>query len=284
MNIKEVKSAIEHLERLNIEDECAYEKAILVYSTIEKLPKLTASISKGTILFRARIHKEHEEYKFFEKISDISLQLSSDIESFGRCNKPGQSKFYCSIDRPTSFAELLTSLTDKKKGNKIYVTIGRWRLKTSLSAVIVTTPDKENRICEYDQKYGSRLDNFIEQSEPDIREATVILYRFLFEKFRAGQKDKDINTYTITAAYCNSVLDHLQSDVDSIYYPSVRLPKQGVNFAINNEFVRLENIELIGAMKNELSVDSVQNGYPSCREIGKIDAQQIDVNNNRIIW
>jgi hypothetical protein len=40
MNIKDVKYAIEKLESLNIEDECAYEKAILAYSTIEQLPRL----------------------------------------------------------------------------------------------------------------------------------------------------------------------------------------------------------------------------------------------------
>ena len=37
-------------------------------------------------------------------------------------------------------------------GDKVYVTIGRWQLKKPLVGIIITTPDKQNRISEYDQE------------------------------------------------------------------------------------------------------------------------------------
>src|SRR5659263_696384 len=72
----------------------AIKKAINIYT----IPFPTLNISKGTRLYRSRVHQDGED--FFHSINDLSHILDkSKIKSFGRANEPLQSIFYCS-DNP----------------------------------------------------------------------------------------------------------------------------------------------------------------------------------------
>ena len=280
MNIKDVINAIEKLESLNPKDKFSYKKAVLAYQSIKKLPICTIPIlSKNEIfLFRSRIH---EINIFFGKISDICHQEKVNVSSFGRCNIPGQSSFYCSENRETSFVELLSDFTDKNIGNKVYVTTGRWHLTRNFSAIVAISPDQEKRISKLHQLYGQQMDEFIENiADSDIREATIMLYRFLSEKFRTGQKD--FKTYIITAAYYNLILSKCKAN--SVCYPSVPFGEQGLNFAIESEFINQENIELVDVMRSKISINAKENGLPLFVETEQISTQKIDKAQNNILW
>jgi hypothetical protein len=281
MTLDNVNTAIEKLEAINPSEEYAYEKAILAYMTIKKLPVLLYNIPAETIIFRTRTHKTND---FFKTISDISITPSQYVTDFARCNRPFQSKFYCSENRPTSFMELVENWAETKNfGEKVYVTIGRWLLKKPLTTIIVTTPDKKNRISEFDIYHGSTMETFIGNCEPEIREATTILYRYLFDKFRKPAKH-DPKTYIITTAYCNLALTHSEGRSKGIYYPSVPFAEQGVNFAINSDFATHDNMELTHIIRNEMSITENENKKHSFIETAISHATKFDMINNLIEW
>lgn len=281
MIVDNINSAIEKLEAINPTEEYAYEKAILAYLTIKKLPVLLYDIPIGTIIFRTRTH---ETNNLFKTVADISITPNPFVKNFARCNRPFQSKFYCSENRPTSFMELVENWAETKKfGEKVYVTIGRWELKKALTTIIVTTPDKDNRISEFDKYHGAEMEKFIGNCEPEIREATIILYRYLFNKFRKPAKH-DPKTYIITTAYSNLALTLSMGKAAGIYYPSVPFAGQGVNFAINADFATVENMDLTHVIRNELSVSENENNKHSFIETEKKEATKFDTSNNLIEW
>ena len=281
MTVENVKKAITLLEAINPENEYAYEKAVLAYLTIGRLPVLQYEIPAKSVFFRTRTHEDDD---LFPLISDISITPNQFVKDFARCNRPFQSKFYCSENRPTSFAELVEYWSDTKDyGDKVYVTIGRWQLKKPLIGIIVTTPDKDHRISEFDKEHGAAMETFIEQSDPEIREATILFYRFLFEKFRKSAKN-DRKTYIITTAYCNVALALSEGKVDGIYYPSVPFGEQGINFAINSDYILGNNLELTHILRNELTVSKNENGKHGFTETGKVEASGFDIENNLISW
>ena len=57
MTVSNVNSAIEKLEAINPNEEYAYEKAILAYLTIKKLPVLLYDIPAETIIFGQELTK-----------------------------------------------------------------------------------------------------------------------------------------------------------------------------------------------------------------------------------
>ncbi|MDH5474583.1 MAG: RES domain-containing protein [Cyclobacteriaceae bacterium] len=281
MTVENVNSAIAQLEAINPIEEYAYEKAILAYLTIKKLPVLLSDIPEGTIVFRTRTH---EIDNLFTTVSGISISPNEFVVNFARCNRPFQSKFYCSENRPTSFMELVENWADTKQfGEKVYVTISRWELKKKLTSIFITTPDREKRISEFDIHYGSVMESFIKKCEPEIRDATIIFYRYLFGKFRKPAKD-DPKTYIITTAYCNLALSHSKGQASGIYYPSVPFGGQGVNFAINSNFATSENMELTNILRNEMSISENTNGMHSFTETGRQEAISFDIINDIIEW
>lgn len=281
MKIEQVETTIKLLEEINPIDEFAYEKAILAYRNINNFPILSDNIPASNALFRTRLH---EENNLFQKISDISLAPQSSVKNFARCNRPFQSKFYCSENRPTSYAELAKYVVETKKvGEKIYVTIGEWLLKKPLTLFIISSPEKERHTSRTDRLHGQTLQRFIDNSNSEIKETTTCLYRYLFDKFRKQSKD-DLKTYIITTAFCNLSLIHSKDNVNGICYPSVPFCEQGINLSINSNFITFENIELTQVIRNELTVCENENGNLSFRESGKIEASKIDIENNTILW
>jgi hypothetical protein len=281
MTLDNVKIAIEKLEAINPEEECAYEKAILTFLSINKLPILYCEIPRNTIVFRARTH---ETNKYFESVSDISIAPNSLAKSFARCSRPFQSKFYCSENRPTSFMELADNWAESKDfGDKIYVSIGCWKLNKSLRVIIITTPDKDNRISSFDKYFGTYIDKYISECNPDIKEPVIVFYRYLFDIFRKSAKI-DTKTYIITTAYCNLALMRSIDKIHGICYPSVPYQEQGINLAINSDFAKSDNFELTSIIRSEIIVIENENKKKSFKEIASSKAIKIDMINNIIEW
>ncbi|KIA90332.1 RES domain-containing protein [Kaistella jeonii] len=282
MTVEEINQIVASIENISEDDENAYEKIIFQLLKIKRFPVLIYEFPQGHFFFRSRTHGEEE---FFTSLNDISITPSNFIHSFGRCNRPHQSKFYVSENRPTSFMELVEYWSENKKvGDKINVTIGRWQLLKPLNCIIITTPDVEKRVSVYDIENGKILDAFIENSDEKIREATKHLYRYFFEKFRKPSKN-DLKNYLITSAITNVCLTISNNQADCIQYPSVPFDGEGDNFAINKDFITDENIKLVGALNNELTIVSEnENGTFNFEETNNISTEDIDYKNRRIIW
>lgn len=280
MNLANLNSAIQRLEAINPFDEYAYEKALLAYWTISKLPIFILEIPQEQYICRSRTHVKPV---FFNSTQEISTPPYQVVADFARCNRPFQSKFYGAETRPISFIELVENWSETKNfGDILYVTTGFWVTKKPLFAIIVTTPDIENRTSEFDRHHGQALDNFIGQYDGEFKEAMVVFYRFLFDRFRKPAKHDPL-TYILTTAYCNMALAESNGKANCILYPSVPFGGQGVNFAINADFINAENIELQNAICNEMIVSENENGKHSFTESNSWYASQIRPN-REIVW
>jgi hypothetical protein len=281
MTVNNVQESISLLDALNPSDPYAYEKALLAFLKIKKLPVLLNEIPKGTILFKSRTHKNDV---LFTEINEISFPPEQVVVNFARCNRPFQSKLYCSENRITSFAELVEYWSeDTLPGDKLFVTIGRWILKNPIQAILVTTPDSQKRISQYDKIHGSILDSFLNKYQGEFKEANILLYRYLFEKFRKPAKN-DRKTYIITSAYCNLSSAFAKGQSNGIHYPSVPFNGDGDNYCLEPEFINPKNIDLTHVIRNEFTVYLNEAGKHGFLETGIKEATFIDYNNNIINW
>lgn len=283
MRLSNVKKAIELLDNIDPLDEYAYERAISVYSLIEDMPVLTGKFPAGIEIFRSRTHLDN--LAFFLRISDISIPPNECVKSYARCNRPFQSVFYSSDERPTSYMELVEDWSESKNiGDTLLVTVGRWEVKKSFDGIIVPSPDVENRTCWYDKEHGKIFDLFLEHLKGEELEAVKIFFRYLFEKFRAPAK-QDLKTYIITSAYCNVSQMSQKGKVHAISYPCVPSEdSEGINLAFNKEFFDLENIELKSALRNEFKIIENEQKKYEFMEIGAVSSKEIKLKGNFILW
>jgi hypothetical protein len=281
MEIENLEKAIAKLEGIDPASEYAYENALLAFISIKQLPVLIYTLPAGTFLFRTRTHNDEG---FFNSIDEINLPPRQLIKDFARCNRPFQSIFYAAENRPTSFMELAEYWAETKSfGETLNVTIGRWELLNPLDLILVTSPNPENRISEFDKYHGTALDGFLEEQQGEAREAATRFFDYMFSKYRKPAKN-DLLTYIITTAYSNLAILHGNGNVHGIYYPSVPFGQQGVNIAINQEFATDINLRLTHAVKNTFRIDQNEHGKHSFTETNRTMTENIDLENKTIQW
>lgn len=281
MELENFNKAIERLEAIDPKSEYAYEKALLAFISIKKLPVLIYTLPAGSFFFRTRTHVDEE---FFNSFDDIHIPPSHLIKDFARCNRPFQSVFYSSENRPTSFMELAEYWAETKKfGETLDVTIGRWELLNPLDLILVTSPISAERVSEFDQHHGTALDGFIDEQKGEAKEAAIKFFSYMFSKYRKPAKN-DLLTYIITTAYSNLAILHGNGNVHGIYYPSVPFGQQGVNIAINQEFATDINLRLTHVLKNTFRIDENENGKHSFTQINQVATENLDFENRIINW
>lgn len=282
MHVESVNNTINELESIDANSDQAYERIILALTKIKMLPILIYRFEEPFAIHRSRTH---ENDTFFKSFSEIGLVPNRYVTSFARCNRPGQSVFYCSENRPTSFMELVNSWVEKTKpGDEIFVTLGRWQIIKPFQVAIITTPDKEHRKDKFDIEHGSALDEFIgETKDKDQQESHIIFYRYMFEKFRMPGS-LDPKTYLITTAYCNLIWAQKGEKIDGIYYPSVPFMSQGVNFAFKKDFIESDSLQLTHVIRNSFKVTAQDNGKHSFTEEKFSEAKKIDIQGSLIYW
>lgn len=281
LTVDVVESTIQNLERINPDNEFAYEKALLAFLKIPSLPIFVVDLPKGMPVCRSRIQDNSD---LFEQVSEICMPPQNYVRNFARCNRPFQSKFYCSENRPVSYLELINYWVGKKKvGDRCHVTIGRWILKNPISAIIVTSPDRSERESEYDKIYGAALDSFLAQFSGEFLSATINFYRYLNGKFREPVKENK-KIYIITTAYCNLALTYTQNNVAAIAYSSVQDKESGINYCINADSSINANLELTHVLQNEFVIKMDSNERYCFEEVNCIEAKEIGLGDNKIAW
>jgi len=282
MTLETVNKAINKLEQLDPNDEFAYENALTTFLTIKGIPVIIDDLGASTTVVRSRTHTKSETY--FKKVSEIFIAPQEVVKSFARCNRPFQSKLYSSETRPISYLEIADDWTKNiNPGDKVYVTISKWEIQKPLKIVIVTSPDKHIRVSDFDKHYGEGFDETIQQYDPETKAAAIVLYRFLFEKFRKHAK-KDPKTYIITTAYCNLALYLAKEKADAIIYPSVPAKEIGLNFAFNKGVATYNNFKLTSVSRNEMLATLSQDNKMDYSELNIIHAKSFNTTTDEIIW
>jgi hypothetical protein len=282
MTVDTVNKAIAKLDQLDPNDEFAYEYALTTFLTIKDIPVIIDKLGASTTVVRSRTHTKSE--LFFNKVSDIFIAPPEVVKSFARCNRPFQSKLYSSETRPISYMEIADDWTKNiNPGDKVLVTISKWEIQRQLKTVIVTSPDKHLRISDFDKYYGKGFDDTIQTFDPETKEAAIILYRFLFEKFRKHAKN-DQKTYVITTAYCNLALYLAKEKADAIIYPSVPAKEIGLNFSFNKAVSTYDVFKLISVSRNEMLATLSPDNKMDYSELNIIHAKEFNPTTNEISW
>ena len=130
--------------------------------------------------------------------------------------------------------------------------------------------------------HGVKLDHFINQQNGDTKTAMILLYKFLFDKFRKPAK-KDTQTYIITSAYCNMAFNQNKDPIDAILYPSVPYDGKGINLAIKATYPFEKNMKLILVARDTFKrIDN--DPMPTFQQDAFKQAQNIDHANMKIVW
>lgn len=250
MDIGKLKAAFDKLENLDPTDELAYEKAIFIFKSVGHLPVFIDTVDRTIKVFRTRTHDTADH---FLNASDIAITPRKFVKDFARCNRPYQSIFYGSENRPTSFMELLEYWAETKNiGDKLYITIGLWENTKPMNLIIITTPDINKRVSQFDKYHGVAYDEHLKNKSKEEQEFSAVFFDYMFDKFRKPAKH-DPKTYIITTAYCNLALTEADKIADGISYPSVPFQGNGVNMALKEIYAK-NNLKLCHAMWTQFEI------------------------------
>jgi len=248
---------LENIRAINAEEELAYERKYLAFRNLRWIPVFTNLIPKNSVVFRTRTHNNEN---LFNNRFEISNPPNKIITKFARLNRPFQSVFYGSENRPTSYMELVEYWAEEKEiGEEISVSIGMWEFQRDINVMIIPRPNKEDRITDAEIEYGNRYDRFLANGK--FNEIGKVLSDMIFdfmskEYMRPAKKDKA--TYTTTTAYSNLIM--LREDIDGILYPSVPFGGNGYNLALRKNLVENGDIKLIEVTKDSFTIGETDNG------------------------
>jgi len=280
MDIGKLKTAFDKLENLDPTDELVYEKAFFIFNSIGHLPVFIYPVEKRVEIFRTRTHESPE---YFQNISDIEITPRKSVKDFARCNRPFQSIFYCSENRPTSFMELLEYWVETKNfGDKLYITMGIWGNIKPMNLIIITTPDVNKRVSKFDKLHGKAYDEHLKNKSEEEQKFSALFFDYMFEKFRKPAKN-DLKTYIITSTYCNLALILANDRADGISYPSVPFQGNGVNIALKEDYSK-NHLKLSQAMWMEFEVTPTKENKHDFTESKSILTDKINQVNGTIQW
>lgn len=191
-----------------------------VRNLISDCPMVFTDICEGTNFVRAR-----RSNKKLERVADIGCPKDELVNSFQRCNPPGVSRFYASLDVNTAVREIGAEV-----GDIVYV--GNFELQNKLITAWMP-PDLGEEI-----------------TDPRL----PILASFIETKFSQPVHEVYSNQYKITAAFFDeltefkpSFLDdsdalngrkELSEGIHSLVYPSVANSSKSSCIAFKSEFAK----------------------------------------------
>lgn len=281
MNTDDIRQMIDHLERIDLAND-PYRQAVSIFRAVRGIPAIIFTLEvEELMIFRTRTH---DDDVFFTRPSDVINPPAKFVSGFGRCNVPGQSKFYSSENRPTSFMELVTYLVkNKRPGQHVYATVGRWLVKGPVRTLIVVSPDPGQRVSKFDQLHGANFDRIIAKFDQPTQEACKLFYAYLSARFREAA-NVNPKLYYITAAYCNLVLEKKGPEIDAIYYPSVPFQQQGVNFAFHEDFLANMEVYLLDVLRSTFLVFEDEKHLKNFREIDQHLSRPYNEGQGQIEW
>lgn len=229
-----------------------------------------------SIILRCRPHnKNSTQFKHKDELSYRKDILN--INSFGRCNEPGQPIFYCSDqdNENTGIVESLSLFRGKKRSKSETITIGAWKVKEPLKLALILPP-KTN--LGKNQFFDEMMKFYRTYSNSDYYNELLTFNDYLCEEF---SKDiiKEKTNYFISCAYSNYIREHFSDQIDGIAYGSVKSQHEGVNIALWPESVD-KKLDLIAAIKR------TSKRFPG-KIFGEIKVQEsisVDKITGNIIW
>jgi hypothetical protein len=235
--------------------------------------------------FRVRSHSEQNDNFYFKNISELSYRTDFfDITTFGRCNCPFESLFYCSDHPILSFLEVTNLSKAENKRSNAYHTTGVWKMKQNL----ILTPIFEKQSRRFTNQKLKKITNscieMIDQiknytKKEELKEFHRIVGKEFIKDFSNNQ-----NVYFLSAAISNYLLNSPNNEkikLDGVTYPTcVRhdaIRNIGLNYALDPCAVGFDKkIEIISAFRSR--VEKRKRGYyqkelKQCQKINKLTGE-----------
>lgn len=267
--LEHIENSILEIQNIDYTKSWAYEKVIDSILKIRKLPIILYEYQADNIIFRSRVNDNND---FFRSKREINVPKEKYVENYARANKPRQSLFYGSENRPTSYLEFAEHLADTASfGDDIMFTIGTWRLNRDICLFLIFNPNASREI-KYNKFHGEAFDQFIESIDKELRKGTIKFFEFIGNEF-SKPSNGDIKTYLITAAYSNIVYGY--EACDGIIYPSVPRCGEGYNIAIKKENLTDGLLTLESARIDKFKVARQRNGKHSFKNTASMEASKI---------
>lgn len=226
-------------------------------------------------IIRFRRHKESNS--FFYHCKELSYRTDIlNIDSFGRCNEPGQGFFYCNDEENenTGLAEAISIFRGNEESNIETFTIGAWDVKSPLRLAVILPSNNSHGInAEFDtikQDFNSFRDN-------DDYTQLKKFVEFISEEFTLDL-NKDNTNYKITCAFSNYIKEFFPK-IDGILYGSVKSELQGTNIVLWPEVVD-EKLEFVAARKLTLK----RTNQITFHQIYSQETLNIDTKLGKINW
>jgi len=226
MTLEELNKLIDTIYLLS---PAAYEQIVaeIARANGSRLPILLHRLDPGQRLFRSRINVSGS----FDHISDMGPPPDEVVHSFSRANRPHQSVFYLSENRPTSYMELFWHWATLDNVNSIIdITITEWAVQQSFELAVIAQPDRPQRQTVMEHVVGDEFDDKVGRLTAPDQAAARALMTTLYRQFSLDVPHGSNELYLPTCAWSN--MAYLHSTSSGIMYPSVRSGKEGMNFAI----------------------------------------------------
>jgi len=287
ISLHDLQSQLRFIDSIHEDDEQGYEKILKAFINIKDIPAFTnifyriGNDNKPNVTFRTRTHTDSD---FFDKIGDISTPPNWIVKSYGRCNRPNQSVFYSSENRPTSYMELVEYWAREKNiGEKISVTIGVWEFQRDLKFYIIPKPNLKERRTYEEKHYGSIYDQKMAENGfvGHPKQVSDMVFEFMYNKFSKSAKN-DKRTYMITSAFSNLMLASL--DIDGIIYPSVPFGGNGYNSAIKKSVVESGALKLVDVTKDSFIIGETEEGKHHFVQYDTFSTKDINHKTGEIKW
>ena len=241
------------------------------------MPIILFPYKANNLIFRSRINDK----PYFHEINEISAPKNEYVTNYARANKPRQTLFYGSENRPTSYMEFLDHLSEITDfGNDVSFTIGGWRLKKDLVLALVYNPS-DKKETEYNKLYGQGFDEFVDKTAKEYRDGTLQFFEFIAEEYSKPVK-YNIETYLITCAYSNLIFSY--KECDGIIYPSVPSAGNGFNVVLKENVTLDNSIKLEFAGKDTFVATEQENGKHNFILTKSENAEKVDLENEIIEW
>jgi len=219
-----------------------------------------------------------------KKVTQI-LGPPADKSNFNRCNLPGESIFYCSLDFNTAVWETKPKFDD-------VITISEWEIKEGEKLMLHTIfnhPDIDNVNDDARKAYEGYLKE-MDKVHPKQYNLIDTIIKFITEEF-IKTVDKDKPREYLFSAYFASELFRPSTDIiriEAIAYPSIQRKFGVTNLAIINSLV-LQKLELVASttidvLSSNYEIDPTSNEpllgvFPAYRRI-----TEFDIENDKIIY
>jgi hypothetical protein len=235
---EEIKTAIDGLSRLD-HSKYPYEETKQLIRQLGKFGCILVTLHQGKTIMRARPNFKDEH--FISKCQ-LTYKPQQFNKTYQRASTPNMTMFYgCVIPenleqgeldnaRVIGVLEAMPWLRDKTTKGFQRVTFGRWIVTRDINVIAVVQHENYYKESSYTRELVNAFKGFTKE-HPELEQETILISDFFANQFAKAETEHDYD-YILSASFTETAVN---SGLDGVLYPSVRVNGQGFNVALRPE-------------------------------------------------